>query len=150
MKNKFKKVFLCLFLILGVIALIVCYIVIPTETQLAFDKVIEYLNTPIIICGISITLGGVLGFFIVRYILNNSSVGKRRLNELKALIEEYKKNEDKENELTKDKLDRYQSATDTALVNLATELNKVEKALELVPNKKVKEALHDGEETKDN
>lgn len=148
--KKFLKVFLCLFLILGVIALIVCYIVIPTETQLAFDKVIEYLNTPIFICGVSITLGGVLGFFITRYILANTSVGKKRLEELKALIEEYKKYEDKLNEKTNDRLKAYSDKTDYALDKAYEELNKVEQALSLVPNKKVQEALKNGEETKDN
>ena len=144
--KKLLKIFLCLFLILGVIALIVCYIVIPTETQLAFDKVIEYLNTPIFICGISITLGGVLGFFIVRYILNNSSVGKKRLNELKALIEEYKKYEDKANELTNDKLKSYSEKVDLALDKTDKELDKLEQALSLVPNKKVQEVLNNGKE----
>ena len=148
--KKFLKIFLCLFLILGVIALIVCYIVIPTETQLAFDKVIEYLNTPIFLCGISITLGGVLGFFIVRYILNNSSVGKKRLNELKALIEEYKKYEDKANELTNGKLKSYSEKVDLSLDKTNKELDKLEQALSLVPNKKVQEVLNNGKEKKDN
>lgn len=144
--KKFLKIFLCLFLILGVIALIVCYIVIPTETQLAFDKVIEYLNTPIFICGISITLGGVLGFFIVRYILNNSSVGKKRLNELKALIEEYKKYEDKANKLNGMRVEKLEIECRYQVGKIYTSLDTLKDALELVPNKKVQEVLNNGKE----
>ena len=63
--KKFVKWFLFWLVVLGGIALAICYIVIPEQTKSAADIVIGYLNTPIGIAGgTTITLGLVVGVIL--------------------------------------------------------------------------------------
>lgn len=68
----------------GIVALSLCYIIIPDRTKSAIDIVVGYLNTPLGIAGGStITIGLVLGL-IVKYVLKatNNSI-KEELQEVK-------------------------------------------------------------------
>lgn len=147
MKKVLKIVGACL-LICGVIALIVCMCAIPNETKAFFDVVVEYLDKPIVLCGVSITIGGVLLFFIVRYILNNTSVGKKLLNELQEGLK-------KEKQLREDDFSylsvKYHNLDDIRVKDyddLCDKYEELKEILKLIPNKKVQEALNNGEETK--
>lgn len=63
--KKFVKWFLFWLVVLGGIALAICYIVIPEQTKSAADIVIGYLNTPLGIAGgTTITLGLVVGVIL--------------------------------------------------------------------------------------
>lgn len=63
--KKFIKWFLFWLVVLGGIALAICYIVIPEQTKSAADIVIGYLNTPLGIAGgTTITLGLVVGVIL--------------------------------------------------------------------------------------
>ena len=63
--KKFVKWFLFWLVVLGGIALAICYIVIPEQTKSAADIVVGYLNTPIGIAGgTTITLGLVVGVIL--------------------------------------------------------------------------------------
>ena len=63
--KKFIKWFIFWLVVLGGIALAICYLTIPEQTRLAVDKVVEYANTPLgIVGGSTITLGLVASFVI--------------------------------------------------------------------------------------
>ena len=63
--KKFVKWFLFWLVVLGGIALAICYIVIPEQTKSAADIVVGYLNTPLgIASGTTITLGLVVGVIL--------------------------------------------------------------------------------------
>ena len=143
MKKVFKIIGAC-FLMCGVIALIVCMCAIPNETKEFFNVVFDYLDRPIVLCGVSVTLGGILGYFIVRYVLSNTSYGKKHLNELEEKLGQ------EQNKTTQMKM-----VFDKALNKLEEEINNVKKdnntyceklegAIKQVPNKKVQEALNNG------
>lgn len=90
--NKFKKIFytICLVLLLGgLIALGVCYYVMPIKTTMAFDKFVELLNTPIgIIGGTTITLG-LVGAIVLKVVLDLHKNGIRKdIEQIKKLKEE--------------------------------------------------------------
>lgn len=148
--KKALKIFGAVILCSGVIALIVCLIAIPYQTNEFFAVVFEYLDKPIVLCGVSVTLGGILLYFITRYILSNSSVGKKHL---KALEEELQAYKDKEKEDNINSLEKI-AITNTNLLKLQDsfydEKEKLENIIKLIPNKKVQEALNNGEEKKDN
>lgn len=144
--KKVLKIIGAILLSLGVIAFIVCLCVIPNEMQLFFDKVVEFANAPITICGISITLGGVFGYFLARFIINNSSYGKKNLNELNdkiiAIGKVTKENYDEAKEL----IANFGKENNDKFNEIDKELNTLNKAVLLIPNKKVQEALKNGEE----
>ena len=63
--KKFIKWFIFWLVVLGGVALAICYLTIPEQTRLAVDKVVEYANTPLgIVGGSTITLGLVASFVI--------------------------------------------------------------------------------------
>ena len=143
------KIISIIFSFLGVIALIVCHIIIPTETLLAEEKVMEWLNTPIAIAGLTTTLGVLLLYFIIRYIFTETSLGKKNLKALEDKVDSNSRVETANiNELRKE----YENnrKTDIEESNKMNDRLKItEKALQLIPNKKVQEALKNGRE-KDN
>lgn len=56
--KKFIKWFIFWLVVLGGVALAICYLTIPEQTRFAVDKVVEYANTPLgIVGGSTITLG---------------------------------------------------------------------------------------------
>lgn len=89
--KKFWKIFLPSLLLSGLLALSLCYIIIPERTKCAVDIVVGYLNTPIGIgCGCSLTIGMVLTF-IVKLIYDKYKVSVRdELGQAKQFAEEQK------------------------------------------------------------
>ena len=145
MKKVLKIIGLCL-LTCCAIALVVCLLVQPTETKYFLNDLFFYLDTPIALCGISVTLGGVLLYFIVRYVLNNTSVGKKHLQELN---EQLKKLEKRHNDLLNEHCEYTQVVSkvfDEFKDTVDNNFLEIEKVLSLIPNKKVQEALNNGKE----
>lgn len=68
----------------GIVALSLCYIIIPERTRVAIDIVVDYLNRPLFIgCGCTITGGLVLGI-IIKYVLKATKINiKEDLEETK-------------------------------------------------------------------
>ena len=148
--KKVLKVFGACLLMCGVIALIVCMCAIPNETKAFFDIVVEYLDKPIVLCGVSITIGGILLYFITRYILSNTSIGKKKLNDLNDKLVAYSKVAKEEEENANKRIDvAFHSMTEGFEV-MQEKYDLLENALKQVPNKKVQEVLNNGEEKKDN
>ena len=146
-----KKVFaiisftllLCLCVAIGL-----CFCIIPEQTKLAMDVVVEWVNKPLPIIGVSIlTLGGV-----ILVVLNRTTLGRKLLSQLKEEIGVFKsENEklkqeiiDKEKELETNKQEQI-----AFLSNYSQRIDKltesVVKVCETSPNAKIK-AL--GEEIK--
>lgn len=146
--KKVLKIFGAIILCLGVIALIVCMCAIPNETKLFFDSVFEYLDKPFVLCGVSVTIGGVLLFCIARYILKNTSVGKKQINELSDKLVAYSKVAKDEKEENNKKLDYYEHNFKTFIKITDEKYEVLKNALKQVPNKKVQEVLNNGKETK--
>lgn len=83
--KKALKISLYCFVLSCIIALALCYIIIPERTKSAIDVVIEYLNTPLgIVGGTTITLG------LVAYIIFKIIVLKRKTS-VKEDIERFSK-----------------------------------------------------------
>ena len=87
--KKALKIIAIVLLLGGLIALGICYYVMPIKTTMAFDKVIALLNTPVgIIGGTTITLG-LVGAIVLKVVLDLHRSGIRHdLNEIKKLREE--------------------------------------------------------------
>lgn len=87
--KKALKITAIVLLLGGLIALGICYYVMPIKTTMAFDKLIALLNTPVgIIGGTTITLG-LVGGIVLKVVLDLHRSGiKHDLNEIKKLKEE--------------------------------------------------------------
>ena len=84
--KRFLKVFICVILFLGLVALLTCYCVMPERTKDAVDIVIEYINRPLPIVGISLaTL-----FVFIYTIYSKTSFGKAQINQAKEQVKELK------------------------------------------------------------
>lgn len=153
--KKFVKWFCFWTLVLGGMALAICYLVIPERTKSAMDIVIGYLNTPLGIAGGStITLGIVL-YIIFRAIINYKTLRiKELLNEQDNKYEKLENAMKEEYELASSKMDKLNGLCET----LDTKINETKdfaiKICETLPNAKVKklgetykEKNNGGEET---
>lgn len=82
--KRFLKVFICVILFLGLVALLTCYCVMPERTKDAVDIVIEYINKPLPIVGISLATI----FVFIYTIYSKTSFGKAQINQAKAQVKE--------------------------------------------------------------
>lgn len=135
MKKALKISTYCL-IVSCIIALALCYIIIPERTKYAIDIVVKYLNTPIGIgTGTSITLGVVI-FFIVKYAIS-TNVG-RKITDFNSTIAEKEKalKESKEKlELQKQEIETYLKSYKE---QIDTYFEYLVKTCETIPNAKVK------------
>ena len=82
MKNKTKIIISGLAALLS-IAYLVCSIVIPAETMEFMNHVGAILNYPITIAGVSMTIGGIIAYFLVNVILKTTKFGRKELDNIK-------------------------------------------------------------------
>lgn len=137
--KKFVKWFLFSLVLCGGIALAICYCVMPEQTRLAMDKVIEYLNTPLgLVCGTTITLGLVV-FVLVKLVYDRyrNRVGQE-INEIRSFnvqkLNETKLTYEKALQVKEEVLQVLHSY-DTRIDDLC---DKICKVCETSPNAKVK------------
>lgn len=137
--KKFIKIFCFSLLVLGGLALAICYMVIPQETKSAMDIVIGYLNTPLgIVGGTTITLGLVAGV-IVKLVYDRYKTSINTTLEQAKQFAESKKEEAKEfhnnalkvQEEVKEVLSSYSTRIDELT-------NKLVEVCETSPNAKIK------------
>lgn len=76
---KILKISLYVILFACIVAIVVCYCIIPEQAKGVMDKIIEYLNTPIGITGLSIASIG----YILYKIISMTSIGKVGLGTIK-------------------------------------------------------------------
>lgn len=125
-------------LMCGIVALAICYIVIPEQTKLAADVVVEYLNKPLgIIGGTTITLGIVFAFVLKTLLGTYQSNIKSELYKVKEFnanavvnAQNYYDKADKVKEETKAILSAYSKQIDECI-------EKVVKVCQTIPNAKV-------------
>ena len=144
--KKALKISTYILIVCGIVALGLCYIIIPDRTKSAIDIVVEYLNKPLgIAFGSTITLGLVLG--VVLKLLWNAHKDsiKKDITDYKALIEQEKN----KLALAKHELEIKESEIKTILDTYDTHIDKltdlVVKVCETSPNAKIKAI---GEEVK--
>lgn len=123
----------------GIVALSLCYIIIPERTKAAIDVVINYVNTPLgIACGTTITIGTVIGV-IIRLVYDRYKDSVRSdFAKAKKFVEE-QKNEAKE---YYDQLLKYKQEALDILEAYTSEINFLKDELVEVcntsPNSKIK------------
>lgn len=142
-----KKVIKWTLYFLALAATVLCF-VFPVQAKEVCDNVMNVLNTPFAIAGVTITLGGILGLLISKYLVNNTKFGRKELDGIKSDFKET------ENEVTeyKEKIDNKVAEIENKYTNLENNcenkvtimLNQFEdlqgkmlNALEAIPNKKV-------------
>ena len=87
--KKALKITAIVLLLGGLIALGICYYVMPIKTTMAFDKLIALLNTPVGISGGTTITLGLVGGIVLKIVLDLHRSGIRQdLNEIKKLREE--------------------------------------------------------------
>ena len=139
--KKFLKILALSLVLGGGVALVCCYIFIPTQTKCAIDIVMEYINRPLPIVGVSIvTLGGV-----AYAIVSKTSFGKKTVNQLKNEFADLKDNVSEKQQMLvmyEEKYKAMQEELKVALSGFNEELAKVESELieicNTTPNAKVK------------
>lgn len=147
--KKALKISLYIFVLSCIVALALCYIIIPERTKSAIDIVIEYLNKPLgIVFGTTITLGLVIGVVL-------KLVWDRHRDSIKSDISSYKAQiKEKEEELNKVKyeLSTKESEIKAILGTYDTHIDKVTelivKVCETSPNAKIKAIANEFKTTK--
>ena len=82
-----KKVIMWTLYVLVLAATVLCF-VFPVQAKEVSNNVMEVLNTPIAIAGVSITLGGLLSFVVSKYIMSNTKFGRKELDGIKEDFKE--------------------------------------------------------------
>lgn len=85
--KKVFKIIISVLLFLGLIALICCYCIMPERTKESVDIVVDYMNRPLPIVGVSLIV--FLGFIFNLY--TKTSFGKKQYSKCYSEIEEVKR-----------------------------------------------------------
>ncbi len=85
-----KKVLLWTLYVLFLAATVLCF-VFPVQAKEVSNNIMNVLNTPIVIAGISTTLGGIFTFIVTKFIMSNTKFGRKELDKNKAEVEDIKK-----------------------------------------------------------
>lgn len=142
--KKFIKWFLFWLVVCGGLALAICYMVIPQQTNSAIDIVIGYLNTPLgIVGGSTITLGMVVYIVVSNLLKLNRDKAKQDFEECKQELEEKKKELDNKVKELECKLDKKDEQIDKILQMYFTFKYHCVDTISQIPNKKVQESLQD-------
>ena len=150
-----KKVLMWTLYFLALAATALCFIF-PVQAKEVCDNVMNVLNTPIAIAGVSVTLGGLLSFVISKYLVNNTKFGRKELDKLKEdyketelEVTEYKeKIDNKVNELENNfnLLEKDCNNQCTVMLEQFEQLqNNMLTALKAIPNKKVQAIVEEYE-----
>lgn len=139
-------------IICAILTLSVCRFVIPEQTALFLDKIIELSKTPVAIAGISTTIGGIFIFVITKFIFTNSKFGKKELEKIKNDVKLFKEKATEESTQLINKVDEYKEKfellkedCDNKVTIMYEEFNKLESSLldglKAIPNKKVQDIV---------
>lgn len=120
----------------------------PEQTKQFTDTVVGWLNTPVGIAGISTTIGGIISYVIVNFVMKNSKFGRKELDAIRKDAEDFKAitiNEVKEfKEIVNKCENNYKTFTadcDNRITIMCEQFtylyDNTIKALKTIPNKKV-------------
>lgn len=144
-------------LILGALLVYsVCAFSAPEFTKHATDVIMEWLNTPVAIAGISTTLGGIITYVIVNFVIKNTKFGRKEINNLKTDynqakedISEYKHNINLVLANQEEEFKNYRQSCENQVTMMLEEFEDLQKktisALKTIPNKKVQAIVEEYE-----
>lgn len=112
------------------ISIALCYIIIPDRTKLAFDVVVDYLNKPLPIVGVSIIVFG----GVVAYIISKTQFGKQLLNSFKSELDTFRV----ENEKKKQELEELQKTLEIRKSEINAYLSNFSKRIDVLEGKLIK------------
>lgn len=148
-----KKVIQWTLYIVILAATVLCFIF-PIQAKEVSENVMTVLNTPFVIAGVSVTIGGILAFITSKFIMNNSKFGRKEIDRIKedfketelevigvkeTVSESLKTAEKKYNELKNDCNNQIAVMFD----EFEDLQNKMIDALEVIPNVKIKAIVAD-------
>ena len=138
MKKAFKITTYCI-IVSGIVALGLCYLIIPERTKFAIDIVVDYLNKPLgVAFGTTITLGLVIGVVLKIVWDRHKDSIKKDISDYKQVIE----SEKAKLELAKKELETKESDIKTLLSNYSQRIDNLTELLvkvcETSPNAKIK------------
>ena len=84
--KKFLKIFSIIFVLVFITFIVVCAFVIPEQTKNTFDIIVDYINKPLPIIGISILSLGIVIFTII----SKLGLGKKKVNQIEKDFNELK------------------------------------------------------------
>lgn len=131
------------------VAYFVCSLVIPGQTAWFMEQVSVVLNYPITIAGVSMTIGGIIAWILVNFILKNTKFGRKELVAMDERIKNIETNNETHktnvNEVTKEYIGKYieleKKCCEERELN-AKDYGRLEElvlaSLDTIPNKKVK------------
>ena len=102
------------------IAYLVCSLLIPAETIEFMNNVGVILNYPITIAGVSMTIGGIIAYVLVNFVIKNTKFGRRELTNMKA-----------DNDAVKNDIEQFKADILNTIKNFRTEIDNFEKDTEL-------------------
>lgn len=120
MMKRSAKIVLYLIIIINIIILSVCYIIIPEQVNAALSLLSDILNKPITVAGVSMTIGGIIAYVLVNFVIKNTKFGRRELTNMKA-----------NNEAVKNDVEQFKSDTLNTVKNFRTEIDDFKKDTEL-------------------
>lgn len=143
------KIILPIVAALLAIAYFVCSLVIPGQTAWFMGQVGVVLNYPITIAGVSMTIGGIIAWILVNFILKNTKFGRKELVAMDKRIETIETNNETHktnvNEVTKEYIGKYIELEKKCSEEKAEDAKKYDRleklvltSLDTIPNKKVK------------
>ena len=89
MMKKFLKITISVLLLIALIAYFMCNLVIPGQTKWFMEQVALVMNYPITIAGVSVTIGGIASYIIVKYVMSMTKFGRKELDQIKANNSQY-------------------------------------------------------------
>lgn len=145
-----KKLKLTLSIIAALLAVayFVCSLVIPEQTVWFMGQVGVVLNYPITIAGVSMTIGGIIAWILVNFILKNTKFGRKELDGMKkdnanisGKVEEFQNNVTNQIEEMKKQWEEFKNEEierSSLTLNGADNAERMMiNALKTIPNKKV-------------
>lgn len=147
--KKFNKILtIILFVLIAALGIscIVVYIIDPNLFKEWLDKVLDIVNRPVVIAGVSTTIGGVFVFFITKYITNNLAFGKNKIEQYDERVKQIEQAKEDFENAANEKIKKLEE-------NNKTIIDYLQDICELSTNNKIKnygkELLNHGEETID-
>lgn len=120
MMKRSAKIVLYLIIIINIIVLSACYIIIPEQVNAALSLLSDILNKPITVAGVSMTIGGIIAYVLVNFVIKNTKFGRRELTNMKA-----------DNDAVKNDVEQFKADTLNAVKNFRTEIDDFKKDTEI-------------------
>ena len=138
--KKALKISLYCFVLSCIVALALCYIIIPERTKEAVDIVVGYLNKPLgIVCGTTVTLG-LVAFVIFKLVMSAHKKSlEQKWNESVLSCEKEKEQAKAYYEQALKKEEQVQEMLSAYNQRLDTQANAIVVVCNTIPNKKVNE-----------